>query len=59
MKVGDVVKVKFDQDCTAEEAYGQLCIIESIYRSDIMIRIQGHTGAHYIQTVREEHLEEI
>ncbi len=61
MKVGDVMRVRENQDCTSTDACGQLCVIEDFLLNDsypIRIRIQGiYCGDHYIQHVNERHLE--
>ena len=59
MKVGDVMRVKRNQDCTLEEARGQLCIIEILNdRDSIQIRLQGkYIPTHYTQHVNDYHLE--
>ncbi len=62
MKVGDVMRVRMDQNCTSSEACGCLCVVEEIDSPNkdypIRIRVQGiHYPVHYTQTVGERHLE--
>lgn len=58
MKVGDVKRIKGNQDYTVASAQHQLCIIEEIDRDGIMhVRLETPDGSHYRQYAREEHLE--
>ncbi len=62
MKVGQVMRVKMDQDCTSSDACGCLCVVEDINAHDndypIRIRLQSiHYSDHYTQDVNERHLE--
>ena len=59
MKVGDIMRVKVDQECTDPEACGQLCVIESLdSHCYIRIRLQHtYNPEHYTQHVHDFHLE--
>lgn len=59
MKIGEVWRVKRDQDCTDPEACGELCVIESTdSHGRIRIRLQSKLWPeHYTQHVNINHLE--
>lgn len=59
MKVGDVKRIRNDQDYTCSEARNQLCIIERINNFDIHVRIARSNGTHYKQSVYEYHLDNL
>ena len=60
MKVGDIKRVKINQEYTCEEAQDKICVIETmIPDSDISIRIQRYDCTHLRQWVKKKHLEDV
>ena len=58
MNVGDVRRIRNNQDYTISSAQNQLCIIELITPEGSMyVRIENPDGSHYHQYVEERHLE--
>ena len=58
MNVGDVRRIRNNQDYTTSSAQNQLCIIELITPEGSMyVRIENPDGSHYHQYVEERHLE--
>lgn len=60
IKVGDIKRVKVDQDFTCEEARGKMGVIETTEPNvDIRIRIQRDDGTHITQWVHKHHLGDV
>ncbi len=60
MMVGDIRRVKNNQEYTCEEARGKMCVIETAEPNmDFRIRIQRDDFTHLNQWAKEHHLEAV
>ena len=56
--IGDVRRIRNNQDYTTSSARNQLCVVESItLEGSMYVRIENPDGSHYHQYVEERHLE--
>lgn len=56
MKIGDIKRIKTDQEYTIKSARGRLCVVEKILENGFLVRIEDIDGTHFTQFVKEKHL---